>query len=553
MDSKQTETELDETCKSQEPNLDDFAEDETFSDADLEGLELLTASLVLGVFEYLDWQSLLRFCLFFDSSLNSSAREDMIDRLRELRVSLMTEVEVDEEVFMELVVEVGAIKEVCEATAARLTRSSLSELRVLHQAPQVCCDAMACAVVLLNGDTRDLSWGNALSLLSNPTNFLSRMAEFDPQPLLSNPKLLEQFEDLLKLLPATSESNIDDDYDDIQTPNSDTSFTSSQPSTPQSSVKKQAWNSSVNSKVRGDPSSPHSEKKRFSQSPLSKTKRNSIERTGHILARWVKEIWLLMVTESEISDLRASLRENIARMHAVGIASLFIFNRENENLGTREAYRQCLTPYETMETCHKKLKLHRKKSRGTDSHSNIPGRDDVEGSNEGNTGGEEDGDGGSSNIVNETSARSAEGSVEDGSVTNPPVPTRLSPPPTPPPPPPPPPPDEKGTSPGDDVEEETHEPNISPTAPPRSPVALDFDDSDVFCTIPPAGIWYWVHEFYKVQCPEKMDRVSEVCDDWAGQEALLLSSLRSKYMGQNLGAARAVRIFCVLFLGSCIF
>ena len=26
---------------------------------------------------------------------------------------------------------------------------------------------MACAVVLLNGDTRDLSWGNALSLLSN--------------------------------------------------------------------------------------------------------------------------------------------------------------------------------------------------------------------------------------------------------------------------------------------------------------------------------------------------------------------------------------------------
>ena len=109
MDSKQTETELDETCKSQEPNLDDFAEDETFSDADLEGLELLTASLVLGVFEYLDWQSLLRFCLFFDSSLNSSAREDMIDRLRELRVSLMTEVEVDEEVFMELVVEVGAI------------------------------------------------------------------------------------------------------------------------------------------------------------------------------------------------------------------------------------------------------------------------------------------------------------------------------------------------------------------------------------------------------------------------------------------------------------
>ena len=29
-----------------------------------------------------------------------------------------------------------------------------------------------------------------------------------------------------------------------------------------------------------------------------------------------------------------------------------------------------------------------------------------------------------------------------------------------------------------------------------------------------------------------MDRVSEVCDDWAGQEALLLSSLRSKYMGK---------------------
>ena len=109
-----------------------------------------------------------------------------------------------------------------------------------------------------------------------------------------------------------------------------------------------------------------------------------------------------------------------------------------------------------METCHKKLKLHRKKSRGTDSHSNIPGRDDVEGSNEGNTGGEEDGDGGSSNIVNETSARSAEGSVEDGSVTNPPVPTRFSAST-----PPPPPPDEKGTSPGDDEETPA---DISPTA-----------------------------------------------------------------------------------------
>ena len=134
----------------------------SFSDAGLEGLEHLSGVMILRIFEYLDWRSLLIFCVYFDASLTLETREAMAQGLTSLRLRMTSEIKDQEEQFLESIEELEVIREVCKATAAKLTRVSLSELKTLRQAPLVCQNAMSCVMVLLDGETRDLSWRHAL-------------------------------------------------------------------------------------------------------------------------------------------------------------------------------------------------------------------------------------------------------------------------------------------------------------------------------------------------------------------------------------------------------
>ena len=469
------------------------SDSDSFSDAGLEGLEYLTGAMALRIFEYLDWRSLLIFCVYFDASLSLEAREAMAQGLTDIRQRLLSEVEEFEEEFTAHIEEREVVREVCKATAARLTRASLTELRSVRQAPLVCRDAMACVMILLDGETADLSWNNAVNMLSNPTTFLSRLSQLDSQALIMNPLLIMQLEDLLAYLPSTAA----DEHYAVQSPGE-----SRKPSTPTqaaaaatpprtppgSSPQQRQWNASVRPDKNSTPIS--SPKKRFSNSPTSK-RSSAIEATGHILARWVKETWLCVITESDIAEARTVLQDKLAHMHGIGVAACYVLNRLDEETSQVEAYFACLTPFESsVEKCHAKLQRFARKRKGGEVEAAAAGAGEIER--------REDGD--QTPLPENSTAEDPNGDKE--------------------------------------TESSAESPSLSPSG---RRIGSNTAESNTHSTIPTAGIWFWTHEFYATQCPEKLVSIHEVCDDWDGQEALLMASLRSKYMAQNMGAARSVR------------
>ena len=450
----------------------------SFSDAGLEGLEHLSGVMILRIFEYLDWRSLLIFCVYFDASLTLETREAMAQGLTSLRLRMASEIEDQEEQFLESIEELEVIREVCKATAAKLTRVSLSELKTLRQAPLVCQNAMSCVMVLLDGETRDLSWRHALNMLSTP-NFLARLKSFDSKALVTNPALMDTLQDLLKYLPSTAVGDADGATESSLPLTPAESTLSRSPSVLSSPPKGQKWNTSVKLLNLPTSSSPN---RRFSGNM-------AIEQAGHILARWVKETWLCLVTEAEILETRPSLRANLARLHGISVAIYYVTSRLDEETSRAEAFSICLTPFEScVEKCHGKIQRDKKK-RGI----GIPSEGDL--------------DIPVPAASADTDASAASTNTEDATFGTVMTSTQLSPIPW-------------------------------PTALPLASTSPE--SMMAHCTIPSAGMIFWTHEFYETQCPDKLESVHDVCIGWAGQEALLMASLRSKYMAQNMGAARSV-------------